>query len=78
MLVLSRKNGQRITFTTAGGEHITLMIDQIHGKSARISIDAPQTVKILRSEAAAKLLRQGAALSTSQADSGTARQQGKD
>jgi len=78
MLVLSRKDGQRITFTTAGGEHITLMIDQIHGKSARISIDAPQTVKILRSEVAAKLLRQGATQCTSQADSGTARQQGKD
>ena len=77
MLVLSRKDGQRITLTTAGGERITLMIDQIHGKSARISIEAPQTVKILRSEVAAKLLRQGAALPTGQADNGTARQQGK-
>lgn len=78
MLVLSRKDGQRITLTTEGGEHITLMIDQIHGKSARISIEAPQTVKILRSEVAAKLLRQGAALPTGQADTGTAGQQGKD
>ena len=78
MLVLSRKDGQRITFTTAGGENITLMIDQIHGKSARISIEAPQTIKILRSEVAAKLLRKGATLPASQADSGTARQQGKD
>jgi len=78
MLVLSRKDGQRITLTTAGGERITLVLDRSNRRTFRVSIDAPQTVRILRDEIAAKLFRERAPQDTGKADRGTARQQGKD
>ena len=78
MLVLSRRDGQRITLTTAAGENITLVLDRSNRRTFRVSIDAPQTVRILRDEIAAKLFRDESAQGTGQADNGTAGKQGKD
>ena len=46
MLVLSRKNGEKIHI----GNHITVTLVQIKGNRVRIGIDAPDDVAILRSE----------------------------
>src|SRR4051812_22404395 len=46
MLVLSRKKGEEIIV----GDHIRLVIVEIRGDRARIGIDAPDDVKIFRSE----------------------------
>ena len=46
MLVLTRKNGQKIRI----GEHITVTILRVKGKSVRVGIDAPDDVRIVRSE----------------------------
>ena len=74
MLVLSRKDGQRITLTTAGGEKITVCIDRIGNRSARVSIDAPKSVRVLRNEIAENVLHGGETSATSETDDGTARQ----
>lgn len=72
MLVLSRKDGQRITLTTQGGEQITLVIDRHNRNAFRVAIDAPQTVKVMRSEVTEKLLPPGKPSTAGQADNGTA------
>jgi carbon storage regulator len=46
MLVLSRKEGERLVI----GENITLVISKIAGNRVTIGIEAPQDVKIMRSE----------------------------
>lgn len=47
MLTISRKRNQSFQI----GEDITITIEEIKGKEARISIDAPSETKILRSDA---------------------------
>ena len=74
MLVLSRKDGQRITLTTESGDKITVCIDCIGNRSARVSIDAPKSVKVLRNEIAQNVFPGGQASATEKADTGTARQ----
>jgi len=74
MLVLSRKDGQRITLTTESGDKITVCIDRIGNRSARVSIDAPKSVKVLRNEIAQNVFPGGQASATEKADTGTARQ----
>jgi carbon storage regulator CsrA len=74
MLVLSRKDGQRITLTTQGGEQITVCIDRIGNRSARVSIDAPQSVRVLRNEIAENVLPPGKPSTAGQADNDTAGQ----
>ena len=46
MLVLSRKDGEAIRI----GEDILIKVSQIRGGRVRIAIDAPQDVRIRRSE----------------------------
>jgi carbon storage regulator len=46
MLVLSRKRGEKVVI----GKDITLTIEEIRGNRVRISIDAPDQVRILRGE----------------------------
>ena len=46
MLVLTRKNGQKIQI----GDQITITIVRVKGKSVRVGIDAPEDVRIVRSE----------------------------
>jgi carbon storage regulator len=46
MLVLSRKAKQSFQI----GDHVTVTICGIHGNKARIGIEAPPTVQILRTE----------------------------
>lgn len=52
MLILSRKRGETVVI----GEHITLMVVDIHGGKVRLGIDAPKDVPISRGE----LLTRGA------------------
>lgn len=46
MLVLSRKPGERIHI----GNDITITVLEINGKLARIGVEAPRNIDILRSE----------------------------
>jgi len=48
MLVLTRKENQPIQI----GENITIKITRIRGNTARVVIDAPKDVKVLRGEIA--------------------------
>ena len=50
MLKITRNENQSFQI----GENITVTIEEINGKKARISIDAPQDVKILRDDAIQK------------------------
>ena len=46
MLVLSRKEGERLTI----GENITIVINRVSGNRVTIGIEAPKDVKVVRSE----------------------------
>lgn len=46
MLVLSRKEGERIVI----GDNITLVISKVNGNRVTIGIEAPRDVKIVRGE----------------------------
>jgi len=46
MLVLSRKSGQTVCI----GPEITITFLRVHGQVAKIGIDAPSLVRILRGE----------------------------
>ena len=46
MLVLSRKEGERLTI----GENITIVINRVSGNRVTIGIEAPKHVKVVRSE----------------------------
>lgn len=50
MLKITRNENQSIQI----GENITITIKEINGKQARISIDAPPEVKVLRDNAIEK------------------------
>jgi len=50
MLKITRNENQSFQI----GENITITIEEINGKQARISIDAPPEVKILRDDATIK------------------------
>lgn len=71
-MVLSRKDGQRITLTTGGGETIEVVIDRMQRGTARVSINAPQSVKVMRSEVIERILQARPTPAASQADNGTA------
>ena len=47
MLVLSRKEGQEILFPNLG---ITVEVLRVKGNNVRIGVDAPRSIRILRSE----------------------------
>jgi len=46
MLVLTRKEGQRVVLSNG----VTIEIKQIRGRCIKIGVDAPKNVKILREE----------------------------
>jgi carbon storage regulator len=46
MLVLSRKEGERISI----GDNITLIVSKVSGNRVTIGIEAPRDVKVIRSE----------------------------
>ena len=50
MLTLSRKVNETITITHPDGTVITLMVVEIRGDNARIGIQAPREVRIVRTE----------------------------
>ena len=49
MLVLSRKESQRLTITV-GTTEIVIVVDQIRGNRVILAIDAPEYIHIRRSE----------------------------
>ena len=49
-LVLSRQEDESLILFTESGEAITITFDQLNGKTAKLTIDAPKSVKILRGE----------------------------
>lgn len=46
MLVLSRKEGERVSI----GDNVTLVISKISGNRVTIGIEAPRNVKVVRGE----------------------------
>ena len=52
MLILSRKNGQQINI----GENISITVTSVSGSRVKLGIDAPDSVKIVRSEVAGQNL----------------------
>lgn len=51
MLVLTRKSDESLTFTLPSGERMLIRIKDIHSQSAKLCIDAPPSVKVMRTEA---------------------------
>lgn len=54
MLVLARKPGEKITLTATGeyhGEPIAIVFMEMRGGEARIGIDAPRSVLVVRDDA---------------------------
>jgi len=50
MITLSRKENESIICTLPNGDEVEMLVTQIDGNQARISIDAPDEVFILREE----------------------------
>lgn len=50
MLVLTRKSGESITLTIPAGEPVEIEITSLGEHLAKIGIDAPPAIKILRTE----------------------------
>lgn len=52
MLVVSRRSGERVRLTLAGGEHIWIAVElrPNHRDQVRLGIDAPRCVLIEREE----------------------------
>lgn len=50
MLTLSRKVHESVVLTTASGEVIRVVLTRAHNGRAKVGIEAPQTVKVLRAE----------------------------
>ncbi len=46
MLVLSRKEGERISI----GDNITLIVSKVNGNRVTIGIEAPRDIKVVRGE----------------------------
>ena len=49
-LVLTRKRHERVLLALPGGQKIWVEVVDAHGGSARLSIDAPASVRICREE----------------------------
>ena len=50
MLVLTRKLGESISCTLPDGNVIVLTLVEVRGDKARIGIEAPKSVQVLRTE----------------------------
>ena len=52
MLMLGRKQGQKIKILLENNQEITILIAKVTGKTVKIGFEAPQSVKVLREEVA--------------------------
>lgn len=68
MLVLMRKSGQALQFTTSTGEVVNVKINNVGHGRVSVGIDAPRSVKVLRGELAKKVFPQGQAPTTENGD----------
>ena len=68
MLVLSRKRDEDIQIVTKSGEVIRVRLNYIDGKSVKLGIDAPKSVKVLRGELAKEVFSKGQAPTTESGD----------
>lgn len=50
MLVLTRRNGEKLQIQTQDNEVIEIKITKIDGKQVQIGFEAPQSCRILREE----------------------------
>lgn len=50
MLVLTRRVGEAVFIDTPGGERIKVIVLGMDGKQAKVGIDAPRTVDVVREE----------------------------
>jgi carbon storage regulator CsrA len=50
MLVLSRKNGERVCFRLPSGDKIWISVEFVGSHNVKLGIDAPDNVEILREE----------------------------
>lgn len=50
MLVLTRKENEKLIITTSSGERIEVIISKIDGNRVRLCLDAPKSVHIIRAE----------------------------
>ena len=50
MLVLTRKENESIEITLPDSQQLTIMVTEVERGRARIGIEAPTEIKILRSE----------------------------
>lgn len=53
MLVITRRRGEQIVFPSLG---ITVSVVHVRGRTARLGIDAPREIPILRGEVAEQVL----------------------
>ncbi|MDZ7618468.1 MAG: carbon storage regulator, partial [Patescibacteria group bacterium] len=67
MLVLSRREGERIVFPTIG---VTVEVLRLKGNSARLGIDAPRSIAVLRDELSAGAGQDGKVLEAVQPETG--------
>ena len=68
MLVLERKSGQALKFTTSTGETVFVKINKVGNGRVSVGIDAPKTVKVLRNELTKAILPGGEPPATSCGD----------
>lgn len=57
MLVLSRKNGQKVVIQLPDKRLVSVLVNRINGNAVSLAVDAPADIKVLRGE----LLGRGAA-----------------
>ena len=55
MLVVMRRSGQDVVITLPDGQRIVVTVVRVNGTTARIAINAPATVGILRGEVQRKI-----------------------
>ena len=79
MLVVGRKSGESIVMQTASGEEIVVYVNRSAKNGViRVGIQAPQTVKIKRSEVVDSVLRDRQSSASEVANDQQARKPGKD
>lgn len=50
MLILSRRQGERLIFTLPDGRAMGITVNELRGKTVRLSIEAPRDIHINRAE----------------------------
>ena len=78
MLVLMRKSGQALQFTTSTGEVVNVKINNVGHGRVSVGIDAPKNVKVLRGELAKEVFSQRQSPTAESGNGCETRQCGKD